>query len=375
MVSMILRRCSLFLALSLTLVGGSRADTGNWMLGPFTRPPDAAPIIKPNPAGVFDDPMSHQPIHWEATHTFNPAAVVKDGRVYLFYRAEDDSGKSLGGYTSRIGLAVSDDGIRFVPMPTPVLYPDNDAQKDGEWKGGCEDPRCVETEDGTYVLFYTQYRRLPGIFHVDLGMATSKDLIHWTKTGPVEGRDTSGKRVAPSKSASLVCSVRNGRVIATKINGLYWLYYGEGTIRLMSSPNLHDWTPISGFEMTPRPGRFDSALAECGPPALLTTQGIVLIYNGKNGDSGHGDPQLRPGVYAGGQALFDSKDPTHLLARTDHPFFQPEFPWEITGQYGAGTTFLEGLVLFHERWLLYYGCADSNVGVAIAASKPGEIAP
>ena len=121
--------------------------------------------------------------------------------------------------------------------------------------------------------------------------------------------------------------------------------------------------------MKPRANHFDSGLAECGPPALLTGGGIVLLYNGKNADGGKGDPALRPGVYAGGQALFDAKDPAHLLARPEQPFFQPELPWEITGQYGAGTTFIEGLTLFHKQWFLYYGCADSNVGVAMTAAS------
>jgi len=320
--------------------------------------------------------MNGKPIRWEATHTFNPAAIVKDGKVYLLYRAEDDNGKGIGGFTSRLGLAVSDDGIHFTKMPAPVLYPDNDAQKEHEWAGGCEDPRVVETEDGTYVLFYTQYHRLPGQpRHTNLGMATSKDLVHWTKTGPVIGRDDKGQTAAPSKSASLVTSVRDGKLIATRINGKYWLYYGEGTVRLLSSPNLRDWTPEGGALLAPRNGLFDSELAECGPPAVLTSKGIVLLYNGKNARREKADPNLKPGVYSDGQALFDAHDPTRLLARTDQPFFRPELPWEMTGQYGDGTTFIEGLVLFKGKWLLYYGCADTFVGVCLADARPGEIQP
>jgi len=45
-------------------------------------------------------------------------------------------------------------------------------------------------------------------------------------------------------------------------------------------------------------------------------------------------------------------------------------PYEKTGQYIAGTTFAEGLVYFHDQWLLYYGCADSLVGVVSAPKTP-----
>src|SRR2546422_8109561 len=39
--------------------------------------------------------------------------------------------------------------------------------------------------------------------------------------------------------------------------------------------------------------------------------------------------------------------------------------YERTGQYIEGTTFVEGLVPFNGRWNLYYGTADSRVGVAV----------
>jgi lysophospholipase L1-like esterase len=46
-----------------------------------------------------------------------------------------------------------------------------------------------------------------------------------------------------------------------------------------------------------------------------------------------------------------------------------ELPYEKTGQYAAGTTFAEGLVFFHGKWFLYYGCADSLVAVATAPAE------
>ena len=332
------------------------AETPPWELGPFRRPADAQPIIKPNPNTLFDCPMRRRPVRWQATHTFNPAAAVRDGKVYVLYRAEDDIGHGIGGYTSRLGLAVSDDGVRFDPLPDPVLYPTEDDQKAREWEGGCEDPRIAELEDGSYVLFYTQYRKggeTPRA--VNVGIATSTDLTHWTKHGPLVARNGLGRKIVPRKSASLVCEVRDGRLVAKKIDGRYWLYCGEGSITVFSSPDLRAWT-AGEVVLRPRHGYFDSRFAECGPPAVLTDRGIVLLYNGN----------LKPGVYANGQALFDANDPAKLLARSETPFFQPELPWEATGQYAAGTTFIEGLVLFKERWFLYYGCADSYVGVATA---------
>jgi predicted GH43/DUF377 family glycosyl hydrolase len=98
---------------------------------------------------------------------------------------------------------------------------------------------------------------------------------------------------------------------------------------------------------------------------VLTKDGIVVLYNGKNAATG-GDPDLAPATYAAGEALFAADDPAHLMEQTEHPVLKPELPYEKTGQYAAGTTFAEGLVFFHDQWFLYYGCADSLVAVATA---------
>jgi lysophospholipase L1-like esterase len=117
--------------------------------------------------------------------------------------------------------------------------------------------------------------------------------------------------------------------------------------------------------LKPRPGHFDSTFPETGPPPILTKTGIIVLYNGKNAAEG-GDPSLGSGAYAAGEAVFEATNPAHLLEQTDKPVLKPELPYEKTGQYAAGTTFAEGLVFFHGKWFLYYGCADSLVAVATA---------
>jgi len=338
------------------------------MLGPFEKPSEVNPVIRPSPASQFRSPMGDTIVRWEEHATFNPAAVVKDGTVYLLYRAEDASGEPMiGGHTSRLGLAKSADGLRFTRTSAPVLYPDTDAQRRYEWPGGVEDPRLVEAEDGTYVLTYTQWdRRLPR-----LAIATSRDLITWTKHGPAFAESGGGKhRDLESKSGAILARVEGNRVIATRLNGKYWMYFNVPDILIATSDNLVDWTPLEDSDgrlikvLSPRPGYFDSWLVEAGPPALITEHGIVVLYNAGNSGQ-YGDPGLPPRVYTGGQALYDRRNPLKLVARSDAPFIKPTEDYERTGQYTEGTTFVEGLVPFHGRWYLYYGTADSRVGVAV----------
>jgi predicted GH43/DUF377 family glycosyl hydrolase len=61
----------------------------------------------------------------------------------------------------------------------------------------------------------------------------------------------------------------------------------------------------------------------------------------------------RPGTYSAGEALFSASNPTHLLARLDQPVFKPHLPFEKSEQYAAGTTFVEGLVYFKQKWFFY----------------------
>jgi beta-1,2-mannosidase len=348
-------------------------DQASWMIGPFTRPDTANPVIAPLQASTFTDPILKTPVHWEALHTFNPAAIVREGKIDVLYRAEDSSGAmEIGGHTSRLGLAESSDGLHFTRLGEPVFYPAADDQKDREWPGGVEDPRIVEGEDGTYVLTYTQWNRET----YSVGIATSRDLLHWTKQGPAFLAAAGGKYAhLKYKSAAILTHLVKDRLIAARISGMYWMYWGEGAIHVATSIDLIHWTPVEDQTGTParillpREGHFDSMFPEAGPPPVLTAHGIVLLYNGKNAPAG-GDPQLGPNAYAAGEALLDPLNPMHLLTRSAEPVLQPELPYEKTGQYAAGTTFAEGLVWFEKRWFLYYGCADSLVAVASAPGEP-----
>ncbi len=357
----------LFLS-SIISLGAQAQKLPAWALGPFVRPANVNPIITPDTSSYFQDPMTGKRVAWEANDTFNPAATVFNNQICVLYRAEDKSGVGISQRTSRIGLAKSDNGTNMIRSSQPVLFPANDAVKEFEWTGGCEDPRVAVTEDGTYLVLYTEWNhKVPR-----LAAATSKDLRKWNKSGPVFRTAYNGKFAdMASKSASIVTKLKNGKLVITKLNGKYWMYWGEDHVYAATSTDLINWMPLTNADGSltilakPRKGYFDSIFTECGPPAVLTDKGIVLLYNGKNDDK-NGDARYAPNAYCAGQMLFDKNNPKKLLARLDKPFLKPEQPFEKSGQYPAGTVFVEGLVYFKNAWYLYYGCADSRVAVAVA---------
>ncbi|QGY43668.1 hypothetical protein GM418_08360 [Maribellus comscasis] len=340
----------------------------SWVIGPFERPEGVNPIITPSEQTFFC-PLTNDTIPWENGDTFNPGAVLKNDTICILYRAEDQSGQGIGMRTSRLGYAQSVDGTTIVKRAdSPVLYPTTDDQQAAEWPGGCEDPRVAVTEDGTYVALYTQWNRE----QARLAVAHSKDLIHWIKYGSVFAKAYDGKFAKLfTKSASVVTTLKDGKLIITKVNGKYLMYWGEQGVFAATSTDLINWEPLvdENEELIalarPRNGFFDSDLTECGPPAVLTNDGIVLIYNGKNKSGAESDTTYTANAYCAGQFLFDKNDPYKVLDRLDKPFLVPEESFEKSGQYPAGTVFVEGLVFHKNKWFLYYGCADSRVAVVV----------
>ncbi len=358
-----------FLILVLLISSNSFSQTNikDWQIGPFTKPA-GNPVMQADSSFLFYCPVKQQVVQWQKADVFNPAAVVKNNKVYVLFRAEDIPGVGIGMRTSRIGIAVSEDGIHFKKNQEPVLFPDSSKFIKYDYPGGCEDPRIIETEKGNYVLLYTSWNRDVA----RLSVATSDNLLTWKKQGPAFLKAYHGKYLNTwSKSGSIVTKQINGRFISVKINGKYWMYWGEGPVYLATSNDLINWTPVTDSKnelvpiLTARKNKFDSHIVEPGPPAILTDHGIVLLYNGKNAENEDADPLLPKGIYCGGQALFSATHPEKLIDRCNTYFIKPDLPHEINGQYSSGTTFIEGLVYFKNQYFLYYGTADSMVGVAV----------
>jgi len=322
MIRSIVSRAFLLLALLSALAEQPRGDVP---FGTLHRVSDA-PVIAPRGNS------------WEEAGTFNPAVIVRGDKVVMVYRAQDKQG------TSRLGYAESTDGIHFTRRDEPVLSPSAEYEADG----GVEDPRLVQFGD-TYYLTYTGYNKKDA----QLCLANSKDLIHWDRKGVI---------IPANKGNWNVKWTKSGAIVPEKINGKYWMYFlgttpdNKDQAGLASSTDLLHWTEATQVPVLPvRPGRFDSRVAEPGPSPIVTSKGIVLVYNGA-------DDKL---VYRTGVAIFDRNDPRKLLWRSDEPVFMPEKNWEKIGQV-PNVVFVEGMIQQRDRYLFYYGGGDTNVGIAEA---------
>ena len=335
-------------------------DAGpEWAMGPFVKL--AKPVLSPTPESKFQCPLQGKEVRWEEQNVYNPAVVVRDGKVYLLYRADDKCWWRFSNddqATSRIGLASSEDGRHFTRHPVPVVFPDKDAYTKYEWPGGCQDLHVVEGEDGAYYMNYTAWGE--GGFD-SMGVASSKDLIHWQKHGPAF-RKTNPANLK-SRSGVVITRLAGERQIAAKINGKYWMYYTQGSFNcaLAWSENLIDWT------------RADKSVwgngHEAGAIALRQDNGILIFFNSQDwwGRS------LPRGSWTLGQALVDRENLTTVLQHQYRPFLQPEFDWEMKGYCSVPATVANGLVFFKGEWLLYYGGADRHIGLAVSTPETKDI--
>jgi beta-1,2-mannosidase len=355
-----MRNFIFLLLLGFLFACNAKHDNGNWQWEPFVKADSLNPILQPDSAASFLCPLRNQLVRWEENNVLNPATVVRDGKIYMLYRAQDKIGILSG--TSRLGLAISGDGLHFIKEKEPVFYPENDSMKTYEWPGGVEDPRLAETEDGRYILTYTAWDGKTA----RLCIASSTNLKNWTKHGLV----LTGKyKDTWSKSGAIVCRQKGDKLIAAKINGKYWMYWGDTKIFICTSEDLIHWVPVENEKAElqelfgPRKNKFDSDLVEPGPSPVITDRGILFIYNGRNFGPDR-DKNLPEATYSAGQVLIDADDPAVVLKRSDTYFFKPDKEYEIKGQVG-NVCFLEGWAPFNNKWFLYYGTADSRIGVAV----------
>jgi len=304
------------------------------------------------PFGPFV-PSEHNPVlrpgrhEWESANVYNPAAIVVGDRVALLYRAHADD------IVSSLGLAFSEDGFTFSTEPEPVMVPEHDWER-----YGCEDPRVVRI-DGTYYCTYTGWDR----HTARLCLATSSDLRHWEKHGPiVPGINTfAGVRETPGPEWS-----KGGVILPEPVDGRWYMWFGEGNIHVASSRDLLHWDADPEPVLRPEPGTFMGDLVETGPQPVITRTGHVLLMH--NSAIVRSVDDVR---YACGQVLIDPRHPTRVVAKLTEPWLEPSSPEELHGLVDD-VTFVEGLVFHRGTWFAYYGQSDTTIGVATFTPQQEE---
>lgn len=295
------------------------------------------PILKPN-----------KDQSWEALAVFNGCSVIRGDKIYLVYRA-----MSLPHYhtlgqakmsVSDIGIAESRDGIHFENR-TRLIVPEE------SWERfSCEDPRVTKFNN-RYYIFYTALSHYPFRAEgVKVGLAISKDLKKIDEKHFITPFNAKGMALFPER-----------------INGKIWAVLTANTdlppakIALASFDQEEEiWSENFWQKWYQKLDKHTLALArepsdqvEVGAPPLKTKNGWLLVYSRiRNYNS--------PNPFFSAEAvLLDLKDPTKIIARTEHPILTPEEYYEKIGLV-PNVVFPSGALIKKNELYLYYGAADTT---------------
>jgi len=241
---------------------------------------------------------------WRDVKVYNCAIHKDSSNIYqMLFRAV--------GYDwiSRIGYAESSDGIHFKVDQSAVLKPWY------TWEvKGCEDPRIVKIDDN----FWVSYTAFDGKT-ARAALTASKDLKQFGARKLLfrDWRYNARTQFTPDWS-------KGAAIFSEKINGRYYMLFGDSHIWNATSTNLIDWVPNITPVLTGRPGEFDAAYVETGPPPIKTDYGWLVIYHGI-------DTYDVSKTYRIGAALFDKTDPTKVIWRSKQPLLEPSEPYEKVG--------------------------------------------
>ena len=286
------------------------------------------------------EPIESHP--WESKMVFNTAAIYLDKKVHLLYRASDANNISTIGYAS------SKDGFHIDErIETPVLSPQSE-----EDCYGCEDPRITKIEEQLHIT-YTAYGRIPGMDgsktrismrlpQIGLTSISIGDFLNHTwnfskRIYPLQGVENKDCVIFPEKFGGKY-------VIYHRVSPYIWICYSDDLV------HWYDHNILMGPQQ-----KWELFKIGAGAPPLKTEKGWLFIFHGVSSSL----------VYCPSFAFIDLEDPSKIIYRHPKPILEPVMKYEKEGIV-PNVVFVEGVVIKDETVFVYYGGADTVIGVATA---------
>ncbi|MBK7259274.1 MAG: glycosidase [Ignavibacteriae bacterium] len=286
-------------------------------------------------------------------------AIVQKERavVALVYRAQGAKTAEKDHTRSTLGLALFTPDLRLlVRLPEPIMCPEEPYED-----LGVEDPRITRVGN-QYMMVYTGYASGAGANRVRIILATSTDLVHWTKHGVLRG----DFNTIDNKNGMLFEPMpdKPWRMLHRPMEGkdammVHWAesthLFGEWKSRGVLLP----WLPDPAFKEVWTGGG--------APPLLLANGSHLVLYHIGNRDA-KGKREYDLGI-----ALvdLDAADPVVLRAE---PLMRPETPQETIGDEDLGVNnvvFICGAYFWEGD--LYFPYQGSDTRILGARIVRGEL--
>jgi len=340
---------------------------------------------------LFMEPSKNE---WESRAVLNPSVVQdKEGVEHIFYRGVAKNG------VSSIGYAKVKDG-KLERFDKPVMRPTKSYEKKG-----VEDPRITRIGN-TYYMLYIAFDGKNAV----VAYAISKNLKSWIKKGIISPRISvkEARRLVKIKKyrdnwknqeiygSRVVLWDKDAVLFPKKINGYFVMLH-----RFLPDIQIVKFKKFSELKSNDFWRNYISNLGEgednislyqrydwesdhigSGAVPIETKKGWLLIYHGVSLEKRAFFSRMfskiayrfcgvfnmlrnrrLPLIYHVGAALLDLKKPEKEITRLKLPLFSPEYAWEKKGDV-SDVVFPEGVSIVGNKLKIYYGCADTKIGLA-----------
>lgn len=312
-------------------------------------------------------------LDFEIKGVLNPALIVKDDNIHLFYRAVSNS-----NYSTICHCLLSDPITVAHRDNFPILVPEFPYEI-----AGIEDPR-ISMIDDLYYLSYTAYDGYNALG----ALALSDNLKDWKKIGVISPRiqvSEFEKLLSNNTNLSNKYKRYNIDTYNAKIDQDRWLWdknvvffprriNGEICFLHRIKPDIQIVTGLGHIDdltsefwdnyflhfqdqiLMTLTHEHEISYIGAGAPPIETPFGWLLIYHSVY-------DTIQDYIYCVSAALLDIDEPRKLLATLPYPLFVPDLPYEMVGEVD-NVCFPTATLLRGDRLYIYYGAADTSVAVA-----------
>ena len=269
----------------------------------------------------------------EVLYTFNPGAVKHNGEYILMMDVTtlDD--------IHRLWIARSADGYNFKPDPRPVNWP----APDPSHPETCTyDPRITKMGDEYIILYASDLSQNK----VRVGIVKTKDFERFERV-----------------SVASELGNRNGCLFPEKFNGLYTRFdrpFGNELdpchMWVSSSPDLVFWGKSKPVTYNGKPFE-DCFKMGAGAVPIKTGKGWLEIYHTVSAT-------CNGFIYRLKAMLLDFEDPSKIIACSKDFLLWPEHDYEMNGRVSNVVFTCNALLEEDGTVKIYYGAADTNIGLA-----------
>lgn len=308
----------------------------------------SSPIITRHPANPV---LSADDVPYKAALIFNAGVAKYQGRYVMLFRNDYGSLTEQKLEGTNLGLAFSDDGVKWDVTPTPCFELSDDEIT------RCYDPRLTVLDGRCYVCFAVDTRHgLRG------GVAVTEDFETFDILS-LSAPDNRNMVLFPETFGEKYLRLERPFPVYSRGGG------EKFDIWISDSPDLRYWGHtelLLGGEKVP----FANAKIGPGAPPIKTEKGWLTTFHAVDIDSERGKNGWEAAWkkrYTIGLMLLDLEDPYRIVGMAREPLMAPEAPYEVDGGFRNNVLFPGGMILEDSGEVkIYYGAADTVECLATA---------